>query len=82
MTSLESESSTRTTTLRCSVSERVLEMSIRLAADPPATLPVFRVSEESTTTDDFMRGEKPEVRQKMFGDYSIHPERAQLASNW
>jgi len=43
---------------------------------------VFRVSEESTTTDDFMRGEKPEVRQKMFGDYSIHPERAQLASNW
>jgi len=44
--------------------------------------PVFRVSEESTTTDDFMRGEKAEVRQKMFSDYSIHPERAQLASNW
>lgn len=43
---------------------------------------VFRVSEESTTTDDFMRGEKAEVRQKMFGNYSIHPERAQLASNW
>jgi len=68
------------TTLQCeSIIGGLVVLSARLVLTPARL--VFRVSEESSTTDDFLRGERAEVRQKMFGDYSIHPERAQLASN-
>lgn len=41
---------------------------------------VFRVSEQSQTVDDFLRG-VPEVRREFFQEWEVSPEKARLASN-
>jgi alcohol oxidase len=48
--------------------------------DHYTTLSLFRVSEESTTLDDFLRGD-PEVRKEIFQEWEVSPEKARLSSN-
>ncbi|KAJ7697543.1 GMC oxidoreductase-domain-containing protein [Mycena metata] len=41
---------------------------------------VFRVSNESATSDDFLRGDK-EVQKEVFQEWALSPEKARLSSN-
>lgn len=41
---------------------------------------VYRVSNESVTTDDFLRGVK-EVQREFFQEWEVSPEKAKLSSN-
>ncbi|KAF8196933.1 methanol oxidase [Pholiota molesta] len=43
-------------------------------------LPVFRVSNESQTLDDFLRGDK-EAQRELFNEWEVSPEKARLSSN-
>ncbi|KAH8919511.1 GMC oxidoreductase [Atractiella rhizophila] len=48
--------------------------------DHYTTLSIYRVSEESTTTDDFLRG-VGDVREKLFKEWQDRPEQALVSSN-
>jgi alcohol oxidase len=48
--------------------------------DHYTTLSIYRVSQESHTLDDFLRGD-PEVRRELFQEWELSPERSRLASN-
>ncbi|KAI5474318.1 alcohol oxidase [Pseudohyphozyma bogoriensis] len=48
--------------------------------DHYTTLTIFRASNESTTLDDFLRGDK-ETQERLFKQWEDTPHRAQLASN-
>ncbi|KDR71609.1 hypothetical protein GALMADRAFT_143863 [Galerina marginata CBS 339.88] len=48
--------------------------------DHYTTLSIFRVSEESQTLDDFLRGDK-EVQRELFQEWEVSPEKARLSSN-
>jgi alcohol oxidase len=48
--------------------------------DHYTTLSLFRVSEESQTLDDFLRGDK-EVQKELFQEWEVSPEKARLSSN-
>jgi len=48
--------------------------------DHYTTLSVFRVSNESHTLDDFLRGDK-EVQKELFQEWEVSPEKARLSSN-
>ncbi|KAF8900882.1 GMC oxidoreductase-domain-containing protein [Gymnopilus junonius] len=48
--------------------------------DHYTTLSVYRVSEESQTLDDFLRGD-PEARRELFNEWEVSPEKARLSSN-
>jgi len=48
--------------------------------DHYTTLSLYRVSNESTTSDDFMRGDK-ETQDKLFAQWENSPEKALLSSN-
>jgi alcohol oxidase len=48
--------------------------------DHYTTLSIYRVSQESPTVDDFLRGD-PEARRELFQEWELSPERARLASN-
>lgn len=41
---------------------------------------VFRVSNESETLDDFLRG-VPEIQREIFQEWEVSPEKARLSSN-
>ncbi len=41
---------------------------------------VYRVSNESFTLDDFLRGDK-EVQKELFAEWETSPEKARLSSN-
>lgn len=49
---------------------------MRLTQKPP----VYRVSNESETTDDFLRGVK-DVQRELFTEWEQSPEKARLSSN-
>ncbi|KAG5733931.1 Alcohol oxidase [Termitomyces sp. T112] len=65
-------------------------MDIRVVADLPGvgeqyqdhytTLSVYRVSNETFTLDDFLRGDK-EVQKELFAEWETSPEKARLSSN-
>ncbi|GJE96582.1 alcohol oxidase [Phanerochaete sordida] len=71
-------------------SELLRQMGIKVVSDLPGvgeeyqdhytTLSIYRVSNESITTDDFLRGVK-EVQQEMFQEWEVSPEKARLSSN-
>jgi len=48
--------------------------------DHYTTLSIYRVSNESTTLDDFLRGDK-EVQKELFQEWEVSPEKARLSSN-
>ncbi|KAF8151496.1 GMC oxidoreductase-domain-containing protein [Crassisporium funariophilum] len=48
--------------------------------DHYTTLSIFRVSNESNTLDDFLRGDK-EVQKELFQEWEVSPEKARLSSN-
>lgn len=48
--------------------------------DHYTTLSIFRVSNESTTLDDFLRGNK-DVQKELFAEWETSPEKARLSSN-
>lgn len=48
--------------------------------DHYTTLSIFRVSQESHTVDDFLRGDK-EVQREIFQEWEVSPEKARLSSN-
>ncbi|KAH7909067.1 GMC oxidoreductase-domain-containing protein [Hygrophoropsis aurantiaca] len=48
--------------------------------DHYTTLSIFRVSNESNTLDDFLRGD-PKARKELFDEWEVSPEKARLASN-
>lgn len=48
--------------------------------DHYTTLSIFRVSNETVTTDEFLRGVK-EVQDEIFKEWEVSPEKARLSSN-
>jgi alcohol oxidase len=48
--------------------------------DHYTTLSLYRVSNESHTLDDFLRGD-PDTRRELFSEWEVSPEKARLASN-
>ncbi|KAH7929099.1 alcohol oxidase [Leucogyrophana mollusca] len=48
--------------------------------DHYTTLSIFRVSNESHTLDDFLRGD-PKARKELFDEWEVSPEKARLSSN-
>ncbi|KAI5121521.1 hypothetical protein M0805_002582 [Coniferiporia weirii] len=66
------------------------ELDIKIVSDLPGvgeqyqdhytTLSIFRASNESVTTDDFLRGDK-EAQDKLFAQWENSPEKALLSSN-
>ncbi|EGN97564.1 hypothetical protein SERLA73DRAFT_184316 [Serpula lacrymans var. lacrymans S7.3] len=48
--------------------------------DHYTTLSLFRVSNESSTLDDFLRGNK-QAQQELFQEWEVSPEKARLSSN-
>ena len=48
--------------------------------DHYTTLSIYRVSNETITTDDFLRGVK-EVQREIFQEWEVSPEKARLSSN-
>ncbi|KZT38402.1 alcohol oxidase [Sistotremastrum suecicum HHB10207 ss-3] len=48
--------------------------------DHYTTLSIYRVSNESVTTDDFLRGDK-ETQERLFAQWETSPEKALLSSN-
>jgi alcohol oxidase len=71
-------------------SQHLQKMDIKVVSDLPGvgeqyqdhytTLSVFRVSNESATLDDFLRGDK-EVQKELFAEWETSPEKARLSSN-
>ncbi|KAJ7248865.1 GMC oxidoreductase-domain-containing protein [Mycena haematopus] len=74
--------------------ERLKKLDIKVVSDLPGVgerhVPqffvfltngtVFRVSNESATLDDFLRGDK-EVQKELFQEWEVSPEKARLSSN-
>ncbi|KAJ6510972.1 methanol oxidase [Mycena sanguinolenta] len=70
--------------------ERLKKLDIKVVSDLPGvgeqyqdhytTLSMFRVSNESATLDDFLRGDK-EVQKELFQEWEVSPEKARLSSN-
>ncbi|KAJ7779226.1 GMC oxidoreductase-domain-containing protein [Mycena metata] len=70
--------------------ERLQKMNIKVVSDLPGvgenyqdhytTISIFRVSNESETSDAFLRGDK-EVRKELFQEWEVSPEKARLSSN-
>ncbi|KAJ7272149.1 GMC oxidoreductase-domain-containing protein, partial [Mycena rebaudengoi] len=70
--------------------KRLQKMNIKVVSDLPGvgekyqdhytTISIFRVSNESTTSDDFLRGDK-EVQKELFQEWEVSPEKARLSSN-
>ncbi|KAJ7040472.1 GMC oxidoreductase-domain-containing protein [Mycena alexandri] len=70
--------------------ERLKKMDIKVVSDLPGvgeqyqdhytTLSIYRVSNESATLDDFLRGDK-EVQKELFQEWEVSPEKARLSSN-
>ncbi|KAJ7201748.1 hypothetical protein C8J57DRAFT_1624531 [Mycena rebaudengoi] len=66
--------------------KRLQKMNIKVVSDLPGVgekyqeyvAIVFRVSNESTTSDDFLRGDK-EVQKELFQEWEVSPERIQKA---
>ncbi|KAJ6550861.1 methanol oxidase [Mycena vulgaris] len=61
------------------------KMDIKVVSDLPGvghytTLSIYRVSNESATLDDFLRGDK-EVQKELFQEWEVSPEKARLSSN-
>lgn len=66
------------------------ELDIKVVSDLPGvgeqyqdhytTLSIYRVSNESETLDDFLRGD-PQVQKELFQEWETAPEKARLASN-
>ncbi|KAG6370938.1 hypothetical protein JVT61DRAFT_10805 [Boletus reticuloceps] len=48
--------------------------------DHYTTLSIYRVSNESTTVDDFLRGDE-QAQKELFAEWEISPEKARLSSN-
>lgn len=48
--------------------------------DHYTTLSIYRVSNESTTLDDFLRGDE-QAQKEIFAEWEVSPERARLSSN-
>ncbi|KAG1808623.1 GMC oxidoreductase-domain-containing protein [Suillus subaureus] len=48
--------------------------------DHYTTLSIYRVSNESTTLDDFLRGDE-QAQKEMFAEWEVSPEKARLSSN-
>ncbi|KAG1770753.1 GMC oxidoreductase-domain-containing protein [Suillus occidentalis] len=48
--------------------------------DHYATLSIYRVSNESTTLDDFLRGDE-QTQKEIFAEWEVSPEKARLSSN-
>ncbi|KAG9312998.1 GMC oxidoreductase-domain-containing protein [Chiua virens] len=48
--------------------------------DHYTTLSIYRVSNESTTLDDFLRGEE-KTQKELFAEWEVSPEKARLSSN-
>ncbi|EIN11107.1 alcohol oxidase [Punctularia strigosozonata HHB-11173 SS5] len=71
-------------------SRMLQELGIPVVSDLPGvgeeyqdhytTLSLYRVSNESMTTDDFLRGVK-EVQRELFAEWETSPEKARLSSN-
>ncbi|ETW76777.1 GMC oxidoreductase 3 [Heterobasidion irregulare TC 32-1] len=70
--------------------EHLKKMDIKVVSDLPGvgeqyqdhytTLSIYRVSEDSFTLDDFLRGDK-EARKELFQEWEVSPEKARLSSN-
>ncbi|KAJ2930768.1 hypothetical protein H1R20_g6315, partial [Candolleomyces eurysporus] len=70
--------------------KRLQKLDIKVVSDLPGvgeeyqdhytTLSLYRVSNESATTDDFLRGVK-EVQKEIFAEWEVSPEKARLSSN-
>ncbi|OCH93265.1 alcohol oxidase [Obba rivulosa] len=70
--------------------ELLNQLGIKVVSDLPGvgeeyqdhytTLSIFRVSNETVTTDDFLRGVK-EVQREIFQEWEVSPEKARLSSN-
>ncbi|KAJ7302451.1 GMC oxidoreductase-domain-containing protein [Mycena albidolilacea] len=70
--------------------ERLQKMNIKVVSDLPGvgenyqdhytTISLYRVSNESATSDDFLRGDK-EVQKELFQEWEVSPEKARLSSN-
>ncbi|THH29566.1 hypothetical protein EUX98_g4623 [Antrodiella citrinella] len=67
------------------------QLGIKVVSDLPGvgeqyqdhytTLSIFRVSNETATTDEFLRGVK-EVQDELFKEWEVSPEKARLSSNF
>nr|UXW61383.1 alcohol oxidase [Phanerodontia chrysosporium] len=70
--------------------ELLRQLGIKIVSDLPGvgeqyqdhytTLSIYRVSNESITTDDFLRGVK-DVQRELFTEWEVSPEKARLSSN-
>ncbi|KAL0948465.1 hypothetical protein HGRIS_011038 [Hohenbuehelia grisea] len=70
--------------------EILKKLDIKVVSDLPGvgeqyqdhytTLSLYRVSNESNTLDDFLRGD-PEVQKELFAEWETSPEKARLSSN-
>ncbi|KAF7333312.1 Alcohol oxidase [Mycena venus] len=70
--------------------ELLKKLDIKVVSDLPGvgeqyqdhytTLSIYRVSNESQTLDDFLRGDK-EVQKELFQEWEVSPEKARLSSN-
>ncbi|EMD41134.1 alcohol oxidase [Gelatoporia subvermispora B] len=70
--------------------EMLNQLGIKVVSDLPGvgeeyqdhytTLSIYRVSNDTLTTDDFLRGVK-EVQQEIFQEWEVSPEKARLSSN-
>ncbi|RXW18278.1 hypothetical protein EST38_g7589 [Candolleomyces aberdarensis] len=70
--------------------KRLQKLDIKVVSDLPGvgeeyqdhytTLSLYRVSNESATSDDFLRGVK-EVQKEIFAEWEVSPEKARLSSN-
>ncbi|KAJ3712557.1 GMC oxidoreductase-domain-containing protein [Lentinula guzmanii] len=71
-------------------SKLLQKLDIKVVSDVPGvgeqyqdhytTLSLYRVSNESATLDDFLRGDK-EVQKELFAEWETSPEKARLSSN-
>ncbi|PFH47219.1 GMC oxidoreductase [Amanita thiersii Skay4041] len=71
-------------------SKLLQQLDIKVVSDLPGvgeqyqdhytTLSIYRVSNESFTLDDFLRGD-PQVRKELFAEWETSPEKARLSSN-
>ncbi|TFK61283.1 alcohol oxidase [Pluteus cervinus] len=71
-------------------SRHLQQLDIKVVSDLPGvgeeyqdhytTLSIFRVSNESFTVDDFLRGDK-EAQKELFAEWETSPEKARLSSN-
>jgi len=74
----------------CGDGKLLQKLDIKVVSDLPGvgeqyqdhytTLSIYRVSNESATLDDFLRGDK-EVQKELFAEWETSPEKARLSSN-